>query len=308
MAINPGKFGVLFVRVNGEPPVWGPVIQQLHETISDQVFEVESMSLASAQIQGGWIGVVYLVLLGKDDLVPIINFLLRHQREIKTAKTVRVSVFSVLTNSQVSDFLQKSGATEVLDFDTSQKAIAHKISTQLKLIEKAAQGGEKKGIEFDKSFKAKPNDELSDLQHVTEKHVQPTPLRTKSSSLPEEAEPSWQTGTKAMEKQGAFPKWEGNAIEIVDQPSERSLMISVPKKDWKVGQKFALDFETLNLKMAPLLKMNGTIESLQASELDDRAMISIQLDPESAKLYAEVQDKLDELQEGIHQFLKEAKG
>jgi len=308
MAVNPGKFGVLFVRVKGEPPVWGPVIQQLHETISDQVFEVESLSLASSQIQAGWIGVVYLVLVEKEDLVQIISFLSRHQAEVKTKKTLRVGVFSVLTNTQVSDFLQKSGATEVLDFDTNQKAIAHKIATQLKLIEKAAQGGEKKGIEFDKSFKAKSNDNLSDLQHVAERHVQPTPLRTKSSTLPEEAEPSWQTGTKAMEKQGAFPKWEGNAIEIVDQASERSLTISVPKKDWKVGQKFALDFETLNLKMAPLLKMNGTVESLQSSEIDDRALISIQLDPESARLYAEIQDKLDELQEGIHQFMKEAKG
>jgi hypothetical protein len=306
MAVNPGKFGVLFVRASGEPPVWGPVIQQLHETISDQVFEVESLSLASSQIQAGWIGVVYLVLVEKEDLVQIINFLSRHQTEVKTKKTVRVGVFSVLTNTQVSDFLQKSGATEVLDFDTNQKAIAHKISTQLKLIEKAAQGGEKKGIEFDKSFKS--SDNLSDVHHITERQVRPTPLRTKSSTLPEEAEPSWQTGANAMQKQGAFPKWEGNAIEIVDQASERSLTISVPKKDWKVGQKFALDFETLNLKMAPLLKMNGIVESLQASELDDRALISIQLDPESAKLYAEVQDKLDELQEGIDQFLKEAKG
>jgi hypothetical protein len=307
MAVNPGKFGVLFVRAKGDPPVWGPVIQQLHETISDQVFEVESLSLASDQIHEGWSGVIYLVLTIKDDLIQIVNFLLRHQAEVKTKKTVRVGIFSAIAHSQVSDFLLRNGATEVLDFETNQKAIAHKISTHLKLIEKAVLVGEKKGIEFDKAFKGQSGN-LSDLRHISERPAQPTPLRTKSSSLPEKPEPSWLTGTKAMEKQGAFPQWEGNAIEIVDQASERSLTVSVPKKDWKVGQKFALDFETLNLKMAPLLKMNGTIESLQPSELDDRSMISIRLDPESAKLYAEVQDKLDELQEGILQFLKEAKG
>jgi hypothetical protein len=246
------------------------------------------------------------VMSTKEDLVHIINFLLRHQAKVKVTKTVRVGVFSAVDHTQIVAFLQKSGVTEVLEFNTNQKAIAHKISTHLKVIEKILSGGERKGIEFDKSFKGKSGDLSGGNQQIG--NVQVTPLRTRSVSLPEVEESRWETGADAFAKKGATSMWEGKPVEVVNQTSERTLTIDVPKKDWKIGEKFALDFETVNLQLAPLLKMNGTVESLETSELDDRTLISIQLDPASAKLYEELQDKLDELQNDIQDFMKEAKG
>jgi hypothetical protein len=305
MAESPGKLGVLFVHAEGEPPLWGETISHLSEVIPDQVFEVRSLTQADAAIQGDWAGVVYLVMSTKDDLVHIINFLLRHQAKIKMAKTVRVGVFSSVDHTQIVTFLQKSGVTEVLDFNTNQKAIAHKISTHLKVIEKILSGGERKGIEFDKSFKGKSGDLSGGNQQVGTAQV--TPLRTRSVSLPEVEESRWETGANAFAPKGATSKWQGNPVEIVNQV-ERLLTLDVPKKDWKIGEKFTLDFETVNLDLAPLLKMNGTVESTEASELEGRSLVSVQLDPASAKLYEDLQNKLDELQTDIQDFMKEAKG
>jgi hypothetical protein len=283
----------------------------LSEIVPDQVFEAESIAQADNLIQNGWSGVIYLVLSTRDDLVQIVNFLNRHQTEVKMAKTIRVGVFSAMMHTQVVAFLQKSAVTEVLEFETNQKAIAHKTSVHLKVIEKTLLGDEKKGIEFDKAFKGKPEDFSTDNRHVGERSAQAIPIRPKAPPVVEEEE-GWRTGADAFQKQGAYPKWEGKPVEIVNQTSERSLTIDVPKKDWKVGEKFAFDFETVNLELAPLLKMNAVIESLGshelADEMPDRQLISIQLDSTSADRYEELQEKLDELQNGIHQFMKEAKG
>jgi hypothetical protein len=271
MASGSANFGVLFVRAVEEPLGLIPVRENFRVSSPNQFFEVSSVDTISTIIHGGWYGVVCLVLASKADLIQVTKFLQTYQPAIKTEKIIRVVIFSSLNHSQVTHFLVKSGTTEVLEFDTPPKSIAHKLSVHLKLAEKAKNQPRSTAIEFDTVFKAK-------AQAGEFVYTDKAPAKPEAMIQPEATEELIEEAVKSFEKKGATSTWNGIPVEMVNQPAKDQITVDVPKADWKVGEIFTLDFETNNLGLKSLIQLHGKIKELFPHESGDREMIKVQLD------------------------------
>jgi hypothetical protein len=301
MTSSSANFGVLFVRALEEPLGLIPVRENFRVSSPNQFFEVSSVDTISTIIHGGWCGVVCLVLTSKADLIQVTKFLQTYQPSIKKEKIIRVVIFSSLNHSQVTTFLVKSGTTEVLEFDTPSRSIAHKLSVHLKLAEKAKHQPRSTAIEFDTVFKAK-------AQGPELLYTDKAPVKPETAIQPPAAEELMEEAVKSFEKKGASSTWNGIPVEMVGQPAKDQITVDVPKADWKVGETFTLDFETNNLGLKPLIQLQGKIQELFPHESGDREMIKVQLDLIGAEELEKIQEKVEALQDEILQFMKEAKG
>ncbi|MDR3606369.1 MAG: hypothetical protein P4M08_03195 [Oligoflexia bacterium] len=125
---------VLFVQTKIQPPCFKGVKQALSQSKGLEMMEAANYAEALTVLQSGWGGLIMITTAEKDDLLPAVNFLAAQFKAIKKLKTVRVIVFNQLPGNKVQTVFTNLGASEILEFKVSGKAVLHKMQRHLKLL------------------------------------------------------------------------------------------------------------------------------------------------------------------------------
>ncbi len=125
---------VVYTKNTAQPPVMAALVQQLEGQKGRLEFEVlkESAGVLKA-VEATTMTVLILTLHQKEELVEVLNILTQVQGRLQSG-LLRAMVINGMNHPRVIALLKAKGAQEILDFNTSIKALNHKIKNAFLVI------------------------------------------------------------------------------------------------------------------------------------------------------------------------------
>jgi hypothetical protein len=125
---------VVYTKSLVQPPVMASLIQQLDAQKGKLEYEVlKDSALIRASVEKTNLTVLILTLHAKEELVDVLNVLTQAESRIQSG-LLRAIVLNGMNHPRVISLLKSKGVSEIVDFNTSIKALNHKIKNAFLLV------------------------------------------------------------------------------------------------------------------------------------------------------------------------------
>jgi hypothetical protein len=125
---------VVYAKNTAQPPVMAALVQQLEAQKARLEFEVlTDAALVLKSVEQTTMTVVILALNQKEELVEILNVITQIQARLQSG-LLRVMVLNGMNHPRVIALLRAKGVHEIIDFNTTIKALNHKIKNAFLLV------------------------------------------------------------------------------------------------------------------------------------------------------------------------------
>jgi hypothetical protein len=125
---------VVYTKSVVQPPVMATLIQQLDAQKGKLEHEVlKDSALIKSSVEKTNLTVLILTLHAKEELVDVLNVLTQVESRIQSG-LLRAIVLNGMNHPRVISLLKSKGVSEIIDFNTSIKALNHKIKNAFLLV------------------------------------------------------------------------------------------------------------------------------------------------------------------------------